>query len=154
MVKCPIGICLIFSKQLFKLQLNQSLMTSVGQLPMNCSRPGISHPRANVRIWWTQLHWSCSLSTFSHICYAYSLWNRWYVILAWLGFAFLHNKAAKKKKVGSFAKYPLNTLSQKVILMPAPCFIRVKKRLSKNFHHSLGCFYYCQCGWDNMHRRM
>lgn len=52
----------IFSMQFFKMQLNQSLMTSVGQVPMNCSGPGIRHLRTNgepaVRIWWMQLHWS------------------------------------------------------------------------------------------------
>jgi len=101
----------IFSKQFFKIQQSQSLMTSVGQVPVNCSGPGIRHPRANeeqpaVRIWWTELRWSrtgtvlylpFSIHIPHTVCKAWCSVTE-YVILAGLEFGFLHKKAAKNKQ--------------------------------------------------------
>lgn len=132
-------------------------MISVGQVPTNCGRPGIRHPRAHeepaVRIWWTQLHWSGTGAVF---CLPFSIHiphivcETWfsvmeYVILAGLGFGFLYNKAAKnKQRVGLLnVHWMLSPL--KIILYACIMFHKGKKSLSKNIHRSLGCSYYRQC---------
>lgn len=121
------------------MQLNQSLMTSVGQVPMSCSGPGIRLPRADeepaATIWWTQLHWSrtgavvCLFSI--HI--PHTVCETWClemecVILFELAFGFLHNKAAKNKQWAVLLNVYWMLSLLKIVLYACIMFHKGKKK--------------------------